>query len=175
MARRHGFVTRGRRQVRDTLWLSIAESITNLGAPSTAALINVQGAGVDALRPFTIVRSVGFFGIRTDQTSASESYDCALAFSVVTDQAAAIGITAIPTGFTDMGSDDFFVHQILMDRMQFSTSAGFDPHMLRGYQYESKAMRKVSDSSTVVFTIESSTLGTGVTVHHAGRQLIKLH
>ncbi len=175
MARRHRMVTRGNRQVRESLWVGFGEVIQALGAASTAVITNAPNAALLALRPYTIVRTRGFVGLRSDQISASENYDMALGMCVVSDQANAIGVTAVPTPFTDIGSDLFFVHEILMGRFQFITGAGFDSLGLVWKQYDSKAMRKVNDDSQNIVVVESSTLGQGQVVHHAGRQLIKLH
>ncbi len=95
MARR-GRVFRSGRQVRETLWVGITESVTTLASANSAFLINSGNAALLALRPFTIVRTLGYFATRSDQTGASENYDAALGISVVSDQALAIGITAVP-------------------------------------------------------------------------------
>ncbi len=168
-------IFRGGRQVRETLWIGVAETVTTLASANTATIINVASAGVDALRPFTVVRSVGFMGIRSDQTATSETYDAAIGFSVVTDQAAAIGVTAVPTPWTDLGSDSFFVHQMLMQRFLFISGVGVESGMLSWMHYESKAMRRVNDDQTVAFVVEGSSLSAGSVIHHAGRQLVKLH
>jgi len=168
-------VTRGNRQVRESLWIGIGTTITNLAAASTAAQINSLNAAALALRPFTVVRTRGFFGIRSDQIAADESYDAALGYAVVSDQAIAIGVTALPTPQTDLGSDLFFVHQMLMGRLEFVSASDTIPQMLTWVQYDSKAMRKVNDDSDLAFVIESSALSTGVTVHHEARMLVKLH
>ena len=80
------FVTRGGRQVRATAWVAITETITALGGgANVAVLINTSGAGLNAIRPFTIVRTRGIFCIRSDQQIADESYDAALGYCVVSD------------------------------------------------------------------------------------------
>ena len=167
--------TRNRPAGRQSLWLFVDTSITNLVTASTAALIGSLNAAALALRPFTVVRTRGFFGIRSDQIVTSESYDGALGYSVVSDQASAIGVTAVPTPETDRGSDFFFVYESLMGRFQDQTSAGFHDNALTWTQFDSKAMRKVDEGSDLVITIESSALGTGQTIHHSARILIKLH
>jgi len=56
MARKH-FV-RGGKSVRETFWIGNTGSISNLAAASTAAIILSPAAGLLALRPYTIVRTV---------------------------------------------------------------------------------------------------------------------
>jgi hypothetical protein len=166
---------RGGRAVRETLWIGISETVTTLAAANTATLINALNAPALALTPFTIVRTVGFMGIRSDQTGVSETYDGAIGFSVVTAQALAIGITAVPTPWTDQGSDAFYVHQVMMQRFLFITGAGVESGMLSWKEYDSRAMRKVNDDEDIAFVAETSSLSTGAVIHHAARMLVKLH
>jgi len=107
--RARGFI-RGGRSVRETEWIGINETITSLAGPGAATLIGTFSAAALALRPFTIVRTVGFLGIRSDQAVADESYDVALGMAIVSDQASAAGINSVPTGWLDLESDLFFVH-----------------------------------------------------------------
>ena len=172
MARR---VMRGGRSVRQTLWVGIGESITALTSANSAALIGVGNAALLALRPFTIVRTRGVYAVRSDQTGASENFSAALGACVVSDQANAIGITAVPTPFTDLGSDLFFLHQIYANRFEFISGVGIEANSAGLIQYDSKAMRKVPDGSDISFTIEASSVSLGVSIFHAGRMLIKLH
>ena len=169
--------TRGRGRLgspRLTSWVGITETISNLsGGGNIAALINSMGAGLLATRPFTIIRVRGFFGIRSDQVVTSENYDAALGYSIVTDQASAIGVTAVPTPFTDQPSDMFFVYEALMARFQLLDATGHQDNALTWIHYDSKAMRKVNDDQDLVVTIESSSLSVGTTVYHSARMLIK--
>jgi len=167
---------RGGRQVRETLWIGDAPTITTLASASSAALISSSAAAILALRPFTVIRTVGFFAIRSDQAAASEVYDGAIGYSVVSDQAVAIGITAVPTPFTDLGSDLFYVHQMKMTRFNFISGVGTETEQARGWQYESKGARRVNDDQDFILTAETSAVaGGGVAIHHAARVLIKLH
>ena len=175
MARNFRTVTRGRRQVRETLWLFVDPQIQALAAASTAVLLGSLNTAALALRPFTIVRTRGFFGVRSDQVATSENYDAAVGYAVVSDQAAAVGVSAVPTPETDRGSDLFFVYESLMGRFQDQTAAGFHDNALTWIQFDSKAMRKVDDDSDLVIVIESSAQGQGQFVSHSSRILIKLH
>ena len=175
MARRFRTVTRGNRQVRESLWLGIATTITNLSAANTAFRMNALNAAALALRPFTVVRTRGFLGVRTDQLSSDESYDVSMGHAVVSSQAIAVGITALPTPQTDLGSDLFYVFETIMGRFQFGDATGSPPNSLVGMSYDSKAMRRVNDDQDIAFVIENSSVSSGCTVHHVCRTLIKLH
>ena len=93
--------------------------------------------------------------------------------AVVSDQVSAVGVTAIPTPFTDMASDLWFVHlnlwgdeSKLTDRSTSATRATID----------SKAMRKVDIGQDIVVVGEmASTPGTGVILSAAGRMLVKVN
>ncbi len=166
---------RGKHQVRETLWLGEAPSVTTLASASSATLISVSSAAILALRPFTVIRTVGFFAIRSDQTGASEVFDGAIGYAVVSDQAAAIGITAVPTPWTDIDSDLWYVHQMKMSRFLFVSGVGIENEQARGWQYESKGARKVNGDQDFVLVGETSAVSSGCVIHHAARILIKLH
>ncbi len=157
---------------RKTVWLSIdTVSSTLSGAPS-AILANSLNAAALALRPFTIVRTRGIFHVASDQTAATESYMGDLAMAVVSDQASAIGVTAVPTPLTDKGSDLFFVYEQGVGRFQFSDATGiFEAG--KQISWDSKAMRKVDDDQDVVLVVENELAG--CVVRSSGRMLVKLH
>ncbi len=71
MARKSGFVRRGGRMRRETLWLDIATSEITLSGAPTAVLANSLAASALALRPFTVVRTRGFMHIRSDQVAGA--------------------------------------------------------------------------------------------------------
>ncbi len=178
MVRRFRTITRGGRQVRETLWFSMTETRTTLASANSAALILSLNTAALALRPFTIVRTLMHWSIRSDQTGAGENYAAALGGAVLTDQAVAIGVTAVPTPFTDMGSDEWFLHSILDGRFMFISGIGVANDgtiPAGGTVIESKAMRKVENGEDLVFVLENDSLGDGTVVYVAGRVLIKLH
>ena len=170
-ARRSGYITRGGKNVRETLWsatsLQISSTIT---AASTAVVMTSFAAGVLALRPFTIVRTRGVWGIRSDQTASIESQALGLGMAVVTDQAVAIGVTAVPTPGTDADSDAFYVYEVLLQR---NIIAGEQP--MRFASFDSKAMRKVEDGFDGVSVVETGPASNGLVVELQFRCLIKLH
>ncbi len=175
IARRSGLVLRGGRNIRNTLWAGVAPVSTVFAAANNAALTNVTGAGLLAIRPFTVMRMRGFMHVRSDQTGSLESYQVAWSASVVSDQAAAIGITALPTPFTDIDSDLFFMYQVVAGVFLFISGTGFDPIGGSSAVVESKAMRRVEDGSQIVFTLENSGLSAGSSTFSTARLLLKLH
>ena len=164
---------RGGRSVRQTMWIGLDATTTALAAANSATLILALNAGGLALRPFTIVRTRGSMLIRSDQTAVSEVQQVALSAAVVSDQASAIGITAVPTGFTDAGSDLFFLYEQQINDLVVTSAVG--SLIYTSINYDSKAMRKVNDDQDVIFTLENSGIGQGSVTRHAGRMLIKLH
>jgi len=179
MARRDRVVSvpvgsRGPRRL--TLWSGVAVgSTTQTG--SGGVITNSGNAALLALRPFTIVRTYMEFLIFSDQVVADESQVAAVAGAVVSDQALAIGASAVPTPVTDAGSDLFFYHRFLFNRFTVSATTPTSIQASAGTKYtiDSKAMRKVNDDQDVIFLVELSTAGGGWTVISGGRILLKLH
>ena len=176
-ARRSGRVFRGGKSVRETLWVGLAATRSNITAPSTALIINSASAGFLALRPFTIVRTRGWFFVGSDQTAAAETYGASLGFSVVSDQALAIGITAVPTPETDADSDAFWVYESITGEMKVISAIGFADPSGVGKDYDSRAMRKVEDGFQIIFVLETdlAALTAGTITRHRARVLWKLH
>ncbi len=176
MARKSGFVRRNNRMVRETAWFGGVYLRTVLAGPSTATLITSLNAAALALRPFTIERTRGVIGISSDQIAASESYNAHYARAVVSDQATAIGVTAVPTPSTDSASDLFFVFESIFGALRFNTGVGVyldDSHTDR--TFDSRGKRKVEDGQDVISIVETSAISLGAIVTSFARTLVKLH
>ncbi len=162
---------------RDTVWFSMTATQNVLVGANSAAIILSLNAAALALRPFTIVRTRGLVLGRSDQLSANEDYSASLGYAVVSDQAVAIGVTAVPTPVTDLASDFWFVHETIMGRFDSGTNVGLTE--LGGVaafsRYDSKAMRKVDIGQDLVVVLESTALNTGIEIDHQARMLIKVH
>ncbi len=165
--------SRGKR--RESLWFDLVATEVTIPGASTALLILSLDAGALALRPFTIVRTYFNYHIRSDQVAAIEEYQTAVGMCVVSDQASAIGVTAVPTPFTDLGSDLWFVHSIMANQFLFLDATGSNPNSGVSKDIDSKAMRKVEDGQDVVVVLENSSISAGCVVISAGRMLIKTH
>ena len=94
---------------RETVWFEFGFVSSVLAASATAALVQTLNAAALALRPFTIVRTRMNWFVHSDQTAASEGFIGNAGFCVISDQAAAVGVAAVPTPATDMGSDLWFL------------------------------------------------------------------
>jgi len=152
----------------------LSETDTVLASANSAVLFNGFSAGALALRPFTIVRTHLSHFVRSDQAAAGESYQSAIGFAVVSDQALAIGVTAVPTPFTDLGSDLWFLWHGISGRFEFKSAVGI--HQTGELiEVDSKAMRKVEDGQDLAAVIENSSLSGGTNTVKYGRLLIKLH
>ncbi len=159
-------------QRRQTVWLDITSTDTTLAAAGTQVLIGVLNAAALALRPFTIVRTRGTWLVTSDQNAATESYFGNLGIAVVSEQAAAVGIGALPTPATERGSDLFLLLETWAGFFRFSAGSAVS-EMPR--EFDSKAMRKVNEAEQVAIVIEAGTLGSGIDVQVVGRMLVKLH
>jgi len=174
MARKSGFVRRHGVMRRETVWLTIPYQATSIGAASTAVLAGTLNAAGLALRPFTIVRVRGFFHVRSDQNAAEETWGMSMGYSVVSDQASAIGVTAVPTPEADRDSDLFFVYESVVGWQGISsgTSAG---ELGIGKEFDSKAMRKVEQGQDVAIAVETPAVVSAGVITESARMLIKLH
>ena len=176
MARRREFA-RGARviaQRRLTSWFQFAPVRTVLTDLSGTLIFTLNAAAL-ALRPFTIVRTRFLVSIQSDQVGATEDQVGAMGLAVVSDQATAVGITAIPTPIANMESDLWFVHQLLYSQFTFISGVGIQDGGLQQYEIDSKAMRKVDIGQDVVVVGERSVAGGGIDVVIGGRMLIKVN
>jgi len=175
-SRKSGVFLRGGVARRETQWLDI-EPVRSGIVAGGALLMNSLSTVEKALRPFTVVRSRGQFAVKSDQVAASEPYGFGYGICIVSDQASAIGITAVPTPMTDQESDLWFVYEYLAQEFVFVTGAGFDSQGAAMREYDSKAMRKVEDGQDLVIVgeVPSSATSEGVVITNSGRVLIKLH
>jgi len=158
---------------RDSLWIPGLVATTTV-AGNTAILNASLNAAALALRPFTIVRTRGLLYHHSDQVSANEAYQAAYGMAVVSEQAAAIGVTAIPTPITDQGSDFWFLYELLFGRFNFITGTGTNSPSGVQVPIDSKAMRKVDISENIVTVVETAG-GNGMTLVDSFRMLVKLH
>jgi len=176
IARRSGRVFRGGKSRRETFWIQLAESTTTL-AVGTPVVFSGFDADVLALRPFTIVRNRGVLHLASDQISASEVSCAVMAFAVVSDQALAVGVTAVPTPLTEGDSDLWLLYEALISRMDFGDVTGFDASAGQFTQFDSRAMRKVEQGQDIAVVMEATNASgfSGCRMTKQGRMLIKLH
>jgi len=157
-------------QRRKTLWLGgVPVPAFNTLASASSVLISSLNAAAKALLPFTVVRTVGWFSIRSDQQAAIEDFAGAFGQCIVTEQAVAIGVTAVPTPFTDNQSEAWFIQQIVQSSNVVDAGGSVISMAL-----ESKAMRKVEVGFDLVGVVENP-LATGIVISTFTRILVKLH
>jgi len=172
--RKSGLILRGGSMRRETSWLDFPFAQTTIAAASTAALLGSFTASALALRPFTIVRTRGILQCSSDQQAASEAWGLSYGLAVVSEQASAIGITAVPTPITDQSSDLFFVYESLYGRFQFQNATGtIESGAFK--EWDSKAMRKVNDSEDLVVVAETPAFVGSALIIDGFRMLVKLH
>ena len=164
-------VNRGAR--RQTSWLPI--EVAEVAVNSSAVITHSLSATELATRPFTIVRTHVELFLQSDQLSATENQICAFGICVVSDQALAIGVTAVPTPITDIGSDLWFLHQSMQGQFAVNSAIGFEEPSGQSYSLDSKAMRKVNDDQDVILVVEASSAAFGAIIGVLGRLLIKEH
>ena len=157
---------------RETLWIG-STIISTVVAGGAAVLISSLAAGGLALRPFTILRTRGLFHVHSDQQVATEIFAASLGLAVVSDQASAIGITAIPTPVTDQESDLWFMYETIASKFYFGTAVGLGPEASQSVHFDSKAMRKVADGEDVVLVAETPGLSFGTIVVSSFRMLVR--
>jgi len=177
MARRRDFV-RGAHaiaQKRLTTWFQFVPAEINLSSANSAVLVFSLNAAALALRPFTIVRTRFVWHMFSDQGAANESQQMAAGIAVVSDEATAVGVTAVPTPMSSLGSDLWFVHEILLDRFQLVTAAGFTSPTGRFTTIDSKAMRKVDVGQDVVVVLQNGATSEGTSSVIGGRMLVKVN
>ena len=172
-SRKSGFIRRDGVMRRETVWFQFPLATMTAAASATAILGYSLNAAALELRPFTVVRSRFNWQCRSDQSAASETFIGNFGFAVVSDQAVAVGVTAVPTPATDLGSDLWFLIQQWIGRFELiGTDVTYDARML---DIDSKAMRKVDIGQDIVGVGEAGIGGSGVTIQTVGRMLVKLH
>ena len=173
----HPRFTRGRGRLgskRETSWLPI--DVVNTGIGGAGTILNSLTVAEKAKWPFTIIRTHLSIIMTSDQAAASENQIGGIGICVVSDQASAIGITAVPTPLTDLDSDLWLLHQLLFGEFLFGDGTGFTDPTGTFMTLDSKASRKVNDAEDVVIVGEVDlTLGFGASFVTGGRVLIKEH
>jgi len=174
MARKTGFVRRSNRMVRETHWIGGTWVRSSHGSASTAVILTTLNAAALALRPFTIVRTRGVLAIESDQVATTEDFTAIYGECVVSDQANAIGVTAVPTPDTDNSSELWHVMQALFGKFHDATTVGFS--IQEGFfPFDSRAMRKVEDGQDLIAVAETSAISSGCVISSFSRVLVKLH
>ena len=172
MAHRRSF---SRPAPRTKMWIGAGVGSTTLTS-STKHLVSTLSAGALLLRPFTVLRTHQVMHYRSDQQAASESPFAAMGQIVVTETAAALGATAVPSPSGILGDPEaaWFVHQQMVMFFQLISGVGFDANAGAFWSIDSKSMRKVGPDDDIA-TVVTQEAAVGGIIFLAGRRLIQLH
>jgi len=157
------------RSTRKSLWLALQPAAVTLASGASNLVFSLNAAALD-LRPFTIVRTRLELMVISDQAAAVEQQIGALGVAVVSDQAVGVGITAVPTPITDIGSSLWFAHALALGQASQTVDNSNPPTRI---SIDSKAMRKVEVGSDMIVTLELSAIGAGAQFFVGGRILVK--
>ncbi len=123
------------------------------------AQFTLDNQGIDE----TILRVVGGVSVRSDQSAVSEDQNGAIGMCLVTDAAAAIGITALPDPVTDVSDDLWFLFQSFSQRLQVLDATGSTVSSV-WYPFDSKAKRILESGHQVVLIGANANSATGMNV-----------
>ncbi len=169
--RQISFSGRGRVAPRKTEWFPSADTAALTVLLAANAIFDQSLIATElALRPFTVVRVRGSVYISSDQSGAVERQLGAIGFAVVSEEAIAVGGTALPIPISNEGSGLWFVHRIFANAMRTTT----DSH-LEEFPFDSKAMRKVEQGQNIAVMIENADSTFGLQYWLKFRLLVKLH
>ena len=104
-----------------------------------------------------------------------EGYHAALGIGVCTNDAFAIGVTAVPNPIADADWDGWFYHRFFdLHATTATISDGVNTGRI-AWEVDSKAMRKVTVNDTIFATVETVEVGTSqIEVFFDSRALFKL-
>ena len=160
---------------RSMVWLSLFVDIDKVAVPvGSGVLLATLNAAALALRPFTVTRTRGTLWTGSDQSAATEEPQISFGMIKVSDQAAAIGVTAVPSPFTDTDAP-WFVYETAVPAIQLASTVGFNTPAGRETVIDSKAQRIVGVNEDVALVINNSSAADGAVCIMIGRMLVKLH
>ena len=176
MARRSSFRGRGHFVKRQTGWEEGVGELTSLQAVTASTSLIIGSVGFQlAVDGVTLIRTRGIIQVILTAAGAAEGFNGAFGICVVSNDAFAVGITAIPNPVDDMDWDGWLYHQFwsLMAPAAFQAT-GTGP-FVKDLVIDSKAMRKVGQNDTIVLVGQFLEIGTAALSVTAGsRFLFKL-
>jgi len=133
-----------------------------------------QAAQVDDL---TLVRTRGelLAYLTVAGGAANEGFRCYFGICIVSENAAGVGISAIPTPLSDIAWDGWLVHHTFNVREVGTALADSLTQQVR-IPIDSKAMRKMHQTDTIVAVLQTTEIGDGATMvcDFVSRMLLKL-
>ena len=162
---------RGRSSGRLTEWFgsTVVAAETPLGILSFTFDQTLAAGGL-AKRPFTITRTIGSIWVGSDQAAAPEYPFGAMGMRVVSDKAAATGVTALPDPISEISDDEWFV---------WRGFAGYGGTLqgrgnLTEFKFDSRGQRKVQDGETIVVMVANASAADALNYIILFRMLVKL-
>ncbi len=131
---------------------STAATAVAAGTKVTTGSFTLSNPNIDE----TVLRTVGVIGIGSDQTAASELQLGAFGLILVNDLAAAAGAASLPGPVTDGGDDGWFVFVPFVQEFRFLSGSGFAPNVMRLYEFDSKAKRKMQEGQQIAVMCENA-------------------
>ncbi len=144
-------------------------------AANTKVFLAILATGIDL--DLTIRRNRGRFFVNSDQAAAAEGFQGAFGVMVVSLVAATVGAGSIPGPVTDTDAN-WMVWEPFQGRFQIlGAGTGNDGDSGAHFDFDSKAMRKLSEDEALVMMVENSnavsgfdfTLGVSTLVSLRGR------
>ncbi len=144
---------------------------TNWGRSIAAAWVTVPAASKLLLTSFTldnpgisetVRRTRGRFFFASDQAAAIEEISGAWGAVIVTDAAAAIGITAIPGAVTDRSDDNWYMWEPFGNHLSNGIGGNVSAGVQQMVDFDSKAMRKVESGFQIAFVVENASASIGL-------------
>ena len=140
----------------------------------SASSVSILGSGVaPTVDGLTIVRVRGMIEVTSQVlTAIGDGVNFAFGIGVVTAAAFAIGVTAVPTPFTEASWEGWLWHQFVGVHGSPTIRTISNPINI---EIDSKAMRKIGSDEVLMLAMEAGTIGTvTVSVRAVTRVLFKL-
>ena len=160
-----------KRSNRATEWTGSAVD-TDVGTLNAASLRLDQS--FTATADETIVRTRGTLWVGSDQQVATETPFGAMGMCVVSDPAIAIGVTAMPAPYTDLETELWYLWFPWLCDFRLTSTFVAEFNTLKRYDFDSKAMRKISEGESIAVLIENGSAADAVSFLMIFRILVKL-
>ena len=143
-----------------TQWFRSADVSAYTTLAGATAVLDQSLAGI--VEPITAIRMRGQISVLSDQAAATERPFGAVGACVVSEQAFAIGVTAMPTPISDKDSDLWMMHQYYHAPVTFTDGTGYR-NISETFFFDSKSMRKIPEGSRLVWVVENGSVsGVGI-------------
>jgi len=152
---------RARSARRKTFWIASGDSTAQASLPAATAILDQSFTWTDELGPSTIVRTRGSLWVASDQVAASEEPFGALGFGMVKLPAITAGVASVPTPITEESDDSFFVWMPWETDLLIVTAVSAVRPKFSRYDFDSKAMRKITQGDAIAVTLENASAAHG--------------